>query len=234
MSGTADEIVSKGRFAQIIGVSPGRVSQYIAEKKIGPEALDGQGRSAKIRLQTAQRHLRERLDVNQRFGLNGLSTKLGEQPGIGAPQAGNATEASSDASSDDAGGNGGAELLTQPTTVEKRIQEQKLRQAEIRTEEMERERRAAQGLYTRTSDAKAGIERVAAAMIKVFEAGLVDLANSVAAKFSVPQRDAIHLLRNEFRSIRAKAAKSAAAEGETMPQLLDEQSAAEEDRARAA
>ncbi|MVA55958.1 hypothetical protein [Agrobacterium vitis] len=67
--------VTKGQFAELIGVSPGRVSQYLTEGKISPAALDGVGRNAKINVERAKADLRLTLDVSQRLG-NGIDTRL--------------------------------------------------------------------------------------------------------------------------------------------------------------
>jgi plasmid maintenance system antidote protein VapI len=58
--------VTKGQFATIVGVSPGRVSQWISEKKIHGDALIGEGRSAMINLDVAQDQLGRTLDFDQR------------------------------------------------------------------------------------------------------------------------------------------------------------------------
>jgi hypothetical protein len=69
--------VGKAEFAAYIGVSPGRVSQYIAEGKISGDALVGPGRASRIRVEIAVAQLRERLDPGQMTG-NGKTTRLGE------------------------------------------------------------------------------------------------------------------------------------------------------------
>ena len=65
---TGEKVVSKGEFAQICNVSPGRVTQWIHEGKIGSDALVGEGRSAKIIVGLAQRQVRARTDSGQAFG----------------------------------------------------------------------------------------------------------------------------------------------------------------------
>jgi DNA-binding transcriptional MerR regulator len=69
-------LVKKSKFAQMCNVSAGRVSQWIAEGIIGPEALVGEGQRALVDVTLAFRHLQERLDPSQRFSLNGLNTRL--------------------------------------------------------------------------------------------------------------------------------------------------------------
>jgi hypothetical protein len=62
----SDEPISKSDFARVVGVTPGRVTQWISEEKIDGEALVGSGRDAKICVAVAVGQLRERLDVNNR------------------------------------------------------------------------------------------------------------------------------------------------------------------------
>jgi hypothetical protein len=69
------EVVSKGQFAALRNVSPGRVSQWIQEGKIEPDALVGEGRNAKINVAVATQQLRDALDVSQLAG-NGVGTRL--------------------------------------------------------------------------------------------------------------------------------------------------------------
>lgn len=69
-------MATKSEFARIAGVSRGRVSQWITEGKIGPDALIGEGRFAKVKIELALRQVRDRRDAGQSLG-NGLGTKLG-------------------------------------------------------------------------------------------------------------------------------------------------------------
>jgi hypothetical protein len=61
-----DHRVSKSEFARIVGVAPGRVTQWIAAGQINGDALVGDGRSAQVRVAVAVEQLRERLDVGRR------------------------------------------------------------------------------------------------------------------------------------------------------------------------
>lgn len=68
-------VLSKSAFARLRKVTPARVSQWLSEGKIGPEALAGEGRAAKIRVAVADAQLRQRLDLGQLAG-NGRRTAL--------------------------------------------------------------------------------------------------------------------------------------------------------------
>ena len=62
-----DDVVSKQTFAELIGVTPARLSQYLAEGRIGGDALVGVGRHARINVAVAQAQLKARLDITQRI-----------------------------------------------------------------------------------------------------------------------------------------------------------------------
>jgi hypothetical protein len=69
-------LVRKSEFAEMRGVSPGRVSQWIAAGQIDGAAIVGSGQRALINVELACAQLQERLAVDERFGLNSLSTNL--------------------------------------------------------------------------------------------------------------------------------------------------------------
>jgi len=63
--------VTKSEFAELMGVSRGRVSQMLAARQIDGDAIVGEGRSARINVEAARRQLDARLDLGQRLGANG-------------------------------------------------------------------------------------------------------------------------------------------------------------------
>src|SRR4051812_45124690 len=67
--------MSKGDFAAHVGLSPGRISQMIASGIIGPDALKGEGRGARIVAEIAKRQIGERRHPGQAMG-NGLLTDI--------------------------------------------------------------------------------------------------------------------------------------------------------------
>jgi hypothetical protein len=207
------ELLPKGRFAERIGVSPGRISQMIAEGKIGPEAIEGDGPRAKIRVDVALAHLKQRLDPNQRFGLNGITTRL-DQP-VDVPPA---------LPIDDPRPPASVPLTPVDSVdpVEERIKREKLRQAELVTAKLEREDRAAHGAYVRTEAAREEMTRVAATLLTIFEGALPDLSGALAAQFGISGRDALHLLRQEFRKIRERAAAAHREAAVAMPETEED------------
>jgi hypothetical protein len=66
-----EDIVTKGRFAAIAGVSQARVTQCLADGQISGEAIVGSGQRARIRVALAMEQLRRNLDPSQHLGANG-------------------------------------------------------------------------------------------------------------------------------------------------------------------
>ena len=54
-------------------------------------------------------------------------------------------------------------------------------------------------------------------MITGVEGGLSEIASAFAAWFKVPQRDALHLLRGEFRKVRATMAETMRRQAAELP-----------------
>ena len=196
------QIVRKSEFAALRGVSAGRVSQWIAEGKISGPALVGEGRSAQINVAVATQQLRASLDISQRFGLNGVSTRLGEETPVAAPPTAVLGEAPPPV----------------VDSVETRIKAEKLRQTVLATRRLEEQDRASRGVYVKADEARAEIVRAVSEAMKASDGALADFASALAAKFHLPERDALHLLRAEFRRIRQRDtdrfAEQAAAESE--------------------
>ncbi|WP_051651372.1 hypothetical protein [Brevundimonas bacteroides] len=220
----ADPIVTKGQFAELIGVSPGRVSQMIAEGKIGPEALVGEGRSAKIRIETARAQLRERTDLGQRLG-NGLTTRLDGALSLVADAQ------LTDRVADDAPRLAGAEdglrqpSPTQPSPgpsdpVADRLKQLKLNDAERRERQALEDDLARRGVYVRADHSRVALLGVAQSMLNVFDGAVADLAQALATHFEIPQRDLAHVLRQEFRALRSRAAAAARQKAEELPLLI--------------
>lgn len=201
--GAGSETVSKGVFAGLCNVSPGRVSQWISEGKLTADALEGEGPRAKVRVAIAQAQLRRHLDVGQRFG-NGLKTRLRAPL---APAAANEPA-------------GAPPILID--TVEEQIKREKLREIEYRNRENLKKELASRGEYVRTADVRVGYDQVASGMVNVFEGALTDFAQAIAARFEVPQRDVLHLLRGEFRKVRASAAQAARRAGSELPAQIED------------
>jgi hypothetical protein len=70
------------------------------------------------------------------------------------------------------------------------------------------EEAARSGKYTDAAEAARQMGVMATKMMAVIEGSLAELASAVSARFEIPQRDVLHLLRSEFRKVRAAAAKN--------------------------
>ena len=203
-------IVRKSEFAALCNVSPGRVTQWITEGKIRGAALVGSGRSAQIDFSVAQAQLRETLDVDMRFGMNGLNTRLDASPPPPKPRRPERE--------------GEPDQLTLPlsdATVEAQIKAEKLRHAQLMTSRLEEEDRARRGVYIEAIAARAEMMRLAADLLKSFEGALPDFAAALASKFETPSRDVLHLLRGEFRRVRERLAKAHALDAGNEPKTYE-------------
>ena len=69
-------LVRKSEFANLCNVSNARVSQWLSEGKVDGEAIVGTGQRAQINVEVAREQLKLRLATDERYGLNGLGTKL--------------------------------------------------------------------------------------------------------------------------------------------------------------
>jgi hypothetical protein len=190
----SSDLMTKGDFAAAIKVSPGRVSQYIAEGKIFGEALAGEGRAARIRASIARQQLSKTLEPSQRFGANG-SALLG--PG---PVADRQLLASSSDSM--------APRTTPPAQRETDVDELaqlRLRRERVTTEKAEREDMLEIGRYMLTADARRQMSRAVNEAFKVMDLGLGEMAKVMAEEFGISQHDAQHALQRAFRAVRIKA-----------------------------
>jgi hypothetical protein len=74
-----NDVVRKKEFAALTGVTAGRVSQFIAEGKIGGDALVGRGCRARINVPVALEQLKKNLDSDRHLGFGGKA-KLDQKP----------------------------------------------------------------------------------------------------------------------------------------------------------
>ncbi len=205
----AAEVMTKSAFAAHVGVSAGRISQYIAERKIHGEALEGEGRNAKIRTSVAIEQLQRTLDPSQRFGANGTATRAG--PAAAAEGRADAPPRQSP-----------RERTLEPFVDE--VAAEKLKQQKITTARMEREEALELGRYMLTDDARREMVKAVAEAFKVMEQGIPEMAKALAAQFAVSTHDATHVLLKAFRDHRAKKAKDfVAASAELDEHVEDDQ-----------
>ena len=187
--------ITKAEFSRQCGVSRARVTQWVRERKIDGAALVGEGTAARIDPAIAVHQLRERLDVNQRFGKNGLNTRL-DGAATGQKTTGRDDRPQPSAISE---------------TVEAQIKAQKLRQVQLMTSRLEEEDRRRRGVYIEAAGARGEMSRLASELLSAVEGALPDLASDLSAKFEISAREAVHCLRAGFRRFRERTAARYAA-----------------------
>ena len=208
----ASQTVSKGEFAALLGVSPGRVSQYITERKIFGEALDGEGRRARIRPDVARAQLVKTLQPSQRLGANGARPRATEPASAAKPAAIERL----------APGDTPPPRTPAADPVHDELAAERLKQQRIKTAQAEREEALASGRYMLTDEARREMGRAVVEAFKVMDQGLRDMSAAMAEQFGIPQRDAHHALTRAFREVRARAAEGFRAEAAAEPTLLPE------------
>lgn len=189
------EIVSKGQFAVLCNVTPGRVSQWISEGKLHGEALVGEGRSAKINVDLGRAQVKASRDVDQAHSGNGLATRLDSD----TPR---------------------APGLPLTNTVTDQIAEQRLELLKRQNREKETEEYARLGQLVEADDARRHAGQEVARAINRFEGALPEFANAIAAKFKVPARDVLHELKARWRTVRAAGAVEARERAEPLPERV--------------
>lgn len=222
-------LVSKSKFAEMQGVTPGRVSQWIAAGQL-EGALVGEGRFAQIDAERAVELLRGSLDVGQVIGqgrpLPSAAVLPAERP---APRGGDAHAPSPPPNMDDAA---------------QRIQRAKAEQAEFSAERDRRKINEERGLYVLTAAASSEFQKALGNLVTAVESWSTDLlATQLATAFAdtaaegkvLDKRSIAILIRGEFRKFRAARAAAAAQrrdglarfEADPVPAQLEEETAEE-------
>lgn len=191
----AGDIVAKGKFAEMMNVSPGRVSQWLSEGKISGDAIVGDGRMAKINVSVARQQLASSIDIGQSLG-NGLSTNL-----VPADR-GNPDDLEDSARA--------------------RIELNKAQQAEITTRRMIEQDRLNRGRYVPAELVGTATAKAVAAILDTLDGSIAEVANALAAKLNAPKRDIAHELAQQFRQIRANAETVLRAQAEDMPATIED------------
>ncbi|KZL02277.1 MULTISPECIES: hypothetical protein [unclassified Pseudovibrio] len=200
-------LVSKSEFARECDVSPARVSQWINEGKISPDAIVGEGRRAKINADLAVQQVYSRRDVGQSLG-NGKDTQLANDTTQHTPAAqaqpapvqhAMKLEGEVPAPRPSASANGALDETKKDADAIQRFKRLKLeREAEDDLEE----RLLRRGEFMRTEDANAEMARIVTQIMRSFEGGLKQFAADLSSEFGVSGRDVQHTLMRSFRSVR--------------------------------
>jgi len=201
-AGDAD-VVSKSRFAELVNVSPARVSQWISEGKVAGDAIVGEGRTAQIRASVACAQLKRTLDISQRFA-NGATTRLDAAAPLPLPPPAACAPPSAPAAD----------------PIEDIFRAEKLEQLRRANRKAAREEAEAAGRLTDSDLVRQQMGRIAAQASTVYEGGIPQIAAVIAASPARTHRDIVHLMRSEFKKLRAEAAKSLRRAVEGMPALV--------------
>lgn len=207
-------LLTKAEFAAAARVSRSCVSKWIERGKIGRDALVGDGPDAKIDVERATEQLKIRLDAGQRMG-NGAGTDL-STPAAEAETP--ATEQRQDPQ---------PRPRTEADELELRIKRERAWREEAQNRKLLEEERLRAGIYTLTADHQAAVARVLRQTLTLLEADIPETANAIAAKFEVPQRDVLLMLRKRFNEARGRVSAQLAAEAATEPATKPEDPAAE-------
>jgi hypothetical protein len=188
----APDLVTKTKFAEISGVSGAMVSLWIKRRKIYGDAIVGEGRSARIVVDIARAQLKRTLDLSQRLGANG-KVKFDDDP------------ETADSSS-----------------IEDDIKRARLEQLSLANEHARAVREANAGRYVLADDTRRRMGAIAGRMVGMFEGSLGEFATAIAGKFNVPARDALHVLRTTFRTIRERTTKTQSGIAKALPPTVDD------------
>ena len=208
------DVMTKGDFAAAIGVSAGRVSQYIKAGQLYGPALHGEGRSARIVVSVAKNQLRHLLEPSQRFGANG-SAVLTSSPGdlFQMPPKTDGPPAPSPPPK-------------RPTVVDEQkdeLAELRIRRERVNTEQAERKERLEIGLYMLTEEARREVARAVNTAFGVVDQGIGEIASELSEQFGVPQRDLQYALVRSLRGVRERAAEAFRSEADAEPEFVEDE-----------
>lgn len=188
-----NEVLTKSAFASFVGVTRGRVSQWLTERKLSGAALVGSGHRARIRVDVALDQLKKTLDIDQRLSGNARARL-----------------------------DGGQSLPRVEDTIEDKIKAERLGQIALSNAKARQEQALRAGRYILAEDARQEMGHIAGRMATMFEASLSEFANAVTATPSNSPRDILLVLRSTWREIRARQAQTLATEAAGMPPTIED------------
>ncbi|MBB5515779.1 DNA-binding XRE family transcriptional regulator [Rubricella aquisinus] len=198
-------LVTKSKFAETLGVGKSAVSNWIERGIISPDAIVGEGRNAKINLEAAREQVRRNRDIGQSLG-NGIATRTTVSPvHTTAPTQPMGSAVSTERGDADPDRPSVNPVLPLADTIEDQLKRAKLEEQLRRNRLQAAEEALRGGKLMSADDAREQMTRVAGMMMQIFEGALTDFAAALASQFDIPQRDALHMLKNEFRTVRKTA-----------------------------
>ncbi len=194
MNGT----MSKSEFAMHVGVSKSRITAMIASGMLSGAAIVGDGRHARIHVETAMAQIAARRHPGQALG-NGLNTRL--------TAAGSAAPAPALSSL----------LQTEPDTASL-IQLERLEFERRRNRQATLAEAQAAGRLVPIEDHQRECAQIARRVLDLFAGLPVALANELAPHSTLPARDLQHLTTGLINKIRGEAAERLRIEATALPQ----------------
>jgi DNA-binding transcriptional regulator YdaS (Cro superfamily) len=195
-----DAAVSKAQFAKLVGVSAPRVSQWLSAGQINGDAIVGEGRHARLRPNIALAQLRARLDIDQRIANGRARLELAAA----------------------------AVTSTAAPVIDDRIKAERLAQLELANEKAREDAAARAGAYVRSDGVRQEMGRLVGRLVTMFDSALVEFSTAIAARSDLSSRDALHLLRGAWRSIRERGAEHEQALAHALPGVVGSDSASPE------
>jgi predicted XRE-type DNA-binding protein len=235
----AHQEMSQAEFARAMNVSRAAVSQWKSKDILREDAFTKPGKSGKVIFSVALDQVRRNRDIGQALG-NGLATRTSgtahddmrasngasvgpDQNASGDPVQPDLPEsARQDPVDRTQEGDPPASVnasIPKPDTIEDQLKRAKLEE-QLRRNRMKAAEEALQsGLLMSSDEAREQMARIAGQVLQLFEGALPDFAARIAEKFGVPQRDVLHLLREETRKLRSRAAEKERERAGVTPQL---------------
>ncbi|MBT9383316.1 hypothetical protein KM176_05545 [Pseudooceanicola sp. CBS1P-1] len=235
--------MSQADFARAMGVSRAAVSQWKAKDILREDAFSKAGKAGKILYEIAVEQVRRNRDIGQSLG-NGIATRttpdLAAGPADPAPRRAAVEAAKADPSL--------SLPLTPPPvapvaprsseviepwpvpepppwkvdSIEDQLKRAKLEEQLRRNRVQSAEEAQRTGQLMAAADAREQAGRIAVTMLQIFEGALPDFAAALAARFDLPQRDVLHLLRAEMVKVRRSAAAKERSRAEAVAREKDE------------
>lgn len=210
----APEHMTQADFARHMGVSRAAVSQWKSRDILRDDAFTQPGKKGKVIFSVAVDQVRRNRDIGQALG-NGIETRTSTDalpvPAVAAKP--EPVTAQPDLSVSDVApvapvvpvADADAKPLVD-NSVEGQLKQARLEQRLLANRIQASEEAVRQGKLVAAEDARKQMKSVARLTLQIFEGALPDLGAAISAKFDIPQRDVLHLLRAEFKKVRATAA----------------------------
>jgi predicted XRE-type DNA-binding protein len=218
--GAAQQEMSQADFARAMNVSRAAVSQWKSKNILREDAFTKPGKSGKVIYHVALEQVRRNRDIGQSLG-NGITTRTSVDadppaPSPVAPAQAELPRIVPPAASPESAAP--APTVPRVDTVEDQLKRARLEEQLRRNRMGAAEEAARQGTLISADDARAQMSKVAASVMQVFVGALPDFAQRIAEEFDVPQRDVLHVLREELRRVRKNAADKERDQADATPQ----------------